>query len=288
MTPIALLTSILLFASIFLLVSNGYWVVRNWMINRADRDARKYEKWGDELFLGWSHQQAIKAAYAANAAIVIVAVVILVSTGSLVFAAAAAFATYWIPILLYHIRRAQRLQRFNDQLPDAIDIMVSSARAGHAMLQVFKDVSIKMAPPISEEFQVIADEFGPGGLSFEDALRRARNRLKIESFTMMSSALIVNATHGGSILYMLEQMGKSTRELSKLQKKLKIETAEVRAQEKIILVMTPLFGGMICLFDPDIPGILFNTIFGNALLVLVAGLQIFAILWVRRIVRSTI
>jgi Flp pilus assembly protein TadB len=83
-------------------------------------------------------------------------------------------------------------------------------------------------------------------------------------------------------------MSDSIRELQKLKKKLKTETAEVRMQEKIILFITPAFGLLICLFDADIPRLLFGTIPGNVLLVIVGSLQALAVWWVRRIVRATI
>jgi Flp pilus assembly protein TadB len=86
----------------------------------------------------------------------------------------------------------------------------------------------------------------------------------------------------------LERVSESIRELSRLQKKIVTETAEVRSQEKVILFMTPIFGFLVCLFDPSIPDILFNSFVGNMMLVMVVGMQVFAVVWIRRIVNSTI
>jgi Flp pilus assembly protein TadB len=119
-------------------------------------------------------------------------------------------------------------------------------------------------------------------------LERAKARVPVESFRMLCRALIINSNRGGDVLHILERMSDSIRELQKLKKKLKTETAEVRAQEKIILIITPAFGLLICAFDADIPRLLFGTVPGNVLLVIVASLQTLAVWWVRRIVKATV
>jgi tight adherence protein B len=145
-----------------------------------------------------------------------------------------------------------------------------------------------MSGPIEEEFRLMSREYQEGGMSLEGVLERAKARVPVESFRMVCSALIINSHRGGDVLHILERMSESIRELQKLKKKLKTETAEVRAQEKIILVITPAFGLLICAFDADIPRLLFGTIPGNVLLVIVASLQTLAVFWVRRIVKATV
>ena len=76
-------------------------------------------------------------------------------------------------------------------------------------------------------------------MNLEGVLARAKDRVDVESFRMICSALIINSNRGGDVLHILERMSDSIRELQKLKKKLMTETAEVRAQEKIILFITP-------------------------------------------------
>jgi Flp pilus assembly protein TadB len=52
--------------------------------------------------------------------------------------------------------------------------------------------------------------------------------------------------------------------------------------------MTPVMGGFVCLFDPEIPHILFDEIIGNLVLVAVAVLQAISLLWIRRIIKTAI
>src|ERR1043165_8159677 len=285
---IILLTSLLVFASIFLIIRAGYPIIRRLFDLRASKDMARFEAWSNELYLDWSPQTVRQAAYAANLGIIFVGLFVLVVSSRPVFALAASAAAIFVPTFLYRRYRHKRLERLESQLPDALNIMVSSARSGRSLPQALAAVGEKMSGPVEEEFSLMAREYREGGMNLEGVLERAKNRVNVESFRMICSALIINSNRGGDVLHILERMSDSIRELQKLKKKLKTETAEVRMQEKIILVITPAFGLLICLFDADIPRLLFGTIPGNVLLVIVGILQAIAVWWVRRIVRATI
>src|SRR5262249_27153101 len=154
----------------------------------------------------------------------------------------AACAAVWsAPVALYRYARTKHMDRFDDQLPDAVDSMVASARAGCSLQQAIQDVAERLPGPVGQEVGVIANEYLHGGAGLEEAISRARDRIKVESFTMVSSALIISLSHGGDLLDILERVSEALRELLRLKKKLHTETTEVRAQEKINMLMTPLF-----------------------------------------------
>ena len=285
---IPIITSLLIFASLAALLVFARRGGLEWLDKRTDADAALYSAWVDQLFLGWTPRQAKQAAVAANALIAAAFVATYALSGSLVFAGAAAFAAFFVPTFAYHVARAKRLERFEQQLPDAVQVMVASVRAGRSLAQAIDDVSTKLTGPAAQEFGVIAGEYRHGGVSIEEALRRTRDRLGLENFTMISSALIINSERGGDVMLMLERISASIREISRLRKKIVSEMADVRAQQRIVVVLTPLFGGLVCLADPSIPEILFHTILGNLLLVIVLTVQVVGILWIRRILRSSI
>jgi Flp pilus assembly protein TadB len=257
MKIIVLITSLLMLVSVVLFVRAGFPVIRELFERRARKDMARFEAWSQELFLEWSPQKVRHAAYAANLGIIFVALFVLVLTGRIVFALAAAAVVFFVPTFLYRRYRHKRLERLEMQLPE-------------------------------EEFRLMAAEYAEGGMNLEGVLERAKARVNVESFRMICSALIINSHRGGDVLRILERMSDSIRELQKLKKKLKTETAEVRVQEKIILVITPAFGLLICAFDANIPRLLFGTVPGNVLLIIVLALQTLAVWWVRRIVKATV
>jgi len=288
MNRMQLIPSILLAASVFLLVYYGRETLARLITRMVRKDRDRYIEWARDLFLDWTPDQLRRAAYAAKAAIPVAAFLVFLLTNSVVFAAAIAVAVSFAPRIAYRFARQRRIDQLDEQLPDAVDVMVASVRAGRSLRQAIEDVAAKAPGPAGQELGLVARECQLGGMSLEEALARAKQRVPLESFTLISSALLINLARGGDLLSILERMSEALRELIRLKRKIATETAEVRAQEKIILCATPLFGAMVCSFDPDIPRILFQTIPGNLLLVVVVGLQAISLYWIRRILKSTI
>jgi tight adherence protein B len=166
--------------------------------------------------------------------------------------------------------------------------MVASCRAGRSLPQAIEDVAEKVSGPAGQEFGVIAREYKQGGLSIEEALQRTSQRLNVEMLTLATSAMIINNRYGGELLNILERISESMRELNRLQKKIHTETAEVRMQEHVVMFAAPFFALLVCLLDPSIFPILAHTTFGNAILVIVAGLIAISYFWIHKIVKSTI
>lgn len=285
---LGLIASLLLFVSVALLVRYGWGVALHYSRGRVGRGAVKFQEWSDDLYLGWPSEKIRRAAFWADAAVPLSVFVIWTLTGSPIFGLAAGVGVYYAPRVAYRVARARRLQRFEEQLPDAVNVMVAAVRAGRSLPQAIEGVAQKMTGPAGEEFGVMANEYTYGGMNVEGVLERARERLDVEGFRMISSALIINSRRGGDVLHMLERMSDAIRELDRLKKKIRTETSEVRAQGKVILLLTPVFIVLVCLFDPEIPDILFYSFLGNLLLVVVVALQLFSLWWINRIIKSTI
>jgi tight adherence protein B len=288
MRYLPLITSTLFAVSITLMALFGSRSVWVRFAGRVARDAEKFERWSVDLFLGWGSKKSRQIAYAANASLIVAPLLILTLSGSPIFAGGIAVVVYALPGLLLRRARNKRLERIDRQLPDAINVMVSSTRAGRSLSQSIDEVATKVSGPIGQEFGIIANEIRQGGVSVETALARAKARIPVESFLMVSTSLITNSSKGGDVLNILERLSDATRELCRLKEKIYTETSEVRMQGKIILFMTPLFGVVVCMFDPEIRPILFDSLAGNLILVVVVGLQAISIVWIRRIIRTTI
>ena len=288
MRYLPLITSILFAASIALIALFGSRSIWGRFSARVARESEKYERWSGELFLGWDSKKSLRIAYAANASIIVAPLLTLALSGSLIFALGVIVAVYALPEILLRMARQKRLARIDRRLPDAINVMVSSTRAGRSLSQSIDEVAAKVSGPIGQEFGVIANEIRQGGISVENALARAKARIPVESFLMVSTALIINCSKGGDVLHILERISDANRELCRLKEKIYTETSEVRAQGKIILFMTPLFGVVVCMFDPEIRPILFDSLAGNVILLAVACLQAVAVVWIRRIIKTTI
>jgi tight adherence protein B len=288
MPPIVIISSLLLFAATALVVRAVAGSLLNRVTAKITADAALYQEWAKTLFLVRPPQEFQRMAAMVPVAVIGATALAWLLTGSIVLCLVVAAGAWMAPSIAYRVALEKRMEQFDEQLPDAIEVMVASVRAGRSLQQAIEEVAGKMSGPAGQEFGLIAREYFQGGLALEETLKRARRRINAESFTMMSSALIINISQGGDLLSILERISDSLRELLRLKKKIATETAEVRAQEKVILIMTPLFCGLVCLFDDDIPHLLFGTIVGQILLLIVAAIQVASVLWIRQIVRSTV
>ena len=94
---IALLTTMLVFASVFLIIRAGYPIIRRFFDVRARKDMARFEAWSNELYLDWSPQKVRQVAYAANLGIIFVGLLVLAVSSRLVFAVAASAAAVFVP-----------------------------------------------------------------------------------------------------------------------------------------------------------------------------------------------
>ncbi len=286
------MASILLGAAVALAVWSAATPVWRWFRGRVEADAVLYERWAEELFVDWGPERARRVAYRAKlgalAAALFAFVVMGAGIGGLIFGVVVGVVALRLPRFIYQRRRERRLKRLEEQLPEAVNVMVSAARAGLSLSQAVENVARDMAPPVGDEFRAITVEHQRGGLSLEEALSRARHRIRQENYTMVFTALIINNSQGGDVLHILEEIGDASRELFRLKKKIVTETTEVRMQQKVITYMTPFFFVLVLLFDENIKRILLYTLPGNLILLAVVVTQVACALYISRIVKAAI
>jgi len=121
----------------------------------------------------------------------------------------------------------QRIALFEEQLPDALDLMVRSLRVGHPINAAINIVAREMPDPIGTEFGLIADE-ATYGMSVNDALDRMAERVPVHDLRFLSIAVNIQATSGGNLAEILDGLSKVIRARFKLFRKVKAITAEAR------------------------------------------------------------
>jgi len=121
----------------------------------------------------------------------------------------------------------KRISLFEEQLPDALDLMVRSLRVGHPMTAAIGIVAREMADPLGTEFGLIADE-ATYGMKVTEALERMANRVPVEDLRFVSIAVSIQATSGGNLAEILDGLSKVIRSRFKLFRKVRAITAEAR------------------------------------------------------------
>jgi len=121
----------------------------------------------------------------------------------------------------------KRIAVFEEQLPDALDLMVRSLRVGHPMTAAVGIVAREMADPLGTEFGLIADE-ATYGMSVTEAMDRVAARVPVHDLKFLAIALNIQATSGGNLAEILDGLAKVIRARFKLFRKVRAITAEAR------------------------------------------------------------
>jgi tight adherence protein B len=131
-----------------------------------------------------------------------------------------------VPPLLVYNARARRSQKLSEQLPDALDMMVRSLRAGHGISSGFKLVAQEMAPPIAVEFGRCFEEQNLG-VEFREAVRHMTERVPDNlDLKIFAVSVVIQHETGGNLVEILEQIANTIRERFKFYGKLRALTAE--------------------------------------------------------------
>jgi tight adherence protein B len=190
----------------------------------------------------------------------------------------------YIPYMKIKRDRAARLGKFEEQLPDAIDIMKRALKAGHPFNSSMKLVATDMDNPIAEEFEMTFND-----ISYGSDVRRAMLNLlsRVPSVTVMAlvTSIQVQKETGGNLAEVLEQIAGVIRGRFKLHRKIKTLTAEGR-MSAWVLAMVPLFLFVtIWITSPDYLPILVDDPRGHNMIIYGCISGVLGIAWIRRIIR---
>jgi tight adherence protein B len=155
-----------------------------------------------------------------------------------------------IPFLLLLVARAKRSEKLSEQLPEALEMMSRSLRAGHALTSAFEVVATEMPEPVSVEF-ARAFEGQRLGLPVEQAIvqmtERAPANRDLKIFAV--SALIQRET-GGNLAEILGNIAETIRARYRFYGKLRALTAEGRASAVVLGALPIVVAGVLRVVNP--------------------------------------
>jgi len=132
-----------------------------------------------------------------------------------------------IPFLVAMILRQRRFDRFEEQFPEAMDLLGRAVRAGHAFTTGFELIGKELPDPVGQEFR-IAFQQQSLGLPLKDALGNLAVRMPLPDVRIFVSSLQIQRESGGNLGEILDTMSQIVRERFKLRRQIRIYTAEGR------------------------------------------------------------
>ncbi len=138
-----------------------------------------------------------------------------------------------VPIVYLRGQQAKRLKKFNDQLPDMLNLMVNGLRAGYSTMQAMEAVSKEMPPPICDEFRRVVQEMQLG-LPMDKALDNLVRRIPSEDLDFVVTAVNVQREVGGPLAEILDTISFTIRERIRIKGEIRVMTSQVVMSGRIL------------------------------------------------------
>ena len=155
-----------------------------------------------------------------------------------------------IPVLTLAIKRRHRIKRFEQQLSEAIDVMVRSLRAGHPVPVAVSMVAREMSDPIGSEFGMASDEM-TYGMDLETAMSNMRLRAGQSDLAMLVVAVSIQVKTGGNLAEILTNLSHMVRERAKMRRRIYALSAEGRFSAIALSVIPLMIYGIIMMTAPS-------------------------------------
>jgi len=155
-----------------------------------------------------------------------------------------------LPLIYLGVKRKRRLKRFTEQLPDALDMIARSLKAGHSLNSAFQMVSSEMSEPTGSLFKTAYEEQA-FGLSMREAVEHMVKLMPSKDLKFFVMATNIQREVGGNLGEILERLAHTIRERMKIRRQVRVYTAQARLSG-YVLAGTPLF--MVLFFYLFVPG----------------------------------
>jgi tight adherence protein B len=172
---------------------------------------------------------------------------------------------------------------FESQLPEALDTVANSLRAGLTFLQAINYMAEETSPPISNEFKEVIKEIQLGA-TIEDALKKLSEKIKSTDLDIFITACLVTRETGGNLAEIVTKISSTIRERQILQNQIKSLTAQGRLSGIVVGVLPFLLAIGFTLIDPELMKPMFTTPLGIGLLALAIVMECIGAFIIKKII----
>jgi len=191
-----------------------------------------------------------------------------------------AFIGVAIPNFILKMRWKRRVQKFNHQLLDSINMLASCLKGGLSLLQGIEVLVEEMPAPISQELGLVVRE-NKMGIPLEESLVRLNKRMNLEELGLVVNALLVSRETGGDLTKVFSRLSVTIRDNHKLKENIKTLTLQGRMQGAIMSFLPIVFVAWVLSVDRHHFDIMLTNDLGRLLLVGAVVLQVFGMFLIR-------
>lgn len=219
--------------------------------------------------------------YGSGAAAIAALIIGVIFDAPLALTLVASLAVPTLPYLYLLFLRAKLRTKFQEQLPDGIDLMISVLKSGHSVPQSVRSVSREMANPLGHEFALVLQRMNLGQ-PLSEALLSSTQKYGSSELDLISRAVSIQAEVGGSLSELLEKTNNTLRQRLKLKRQVRVLTSQSRLTGIIVGMLPIVLAVALECLSPGYLAPLFETDNGKGLLALAIFLQALGIFLMKK------
>ncbi|MGD1059646.1 MAG: type II secretion system F family protein [Solirubrobacteraceae bacterium] len=204
-------------------------------------------------------------------------------SGTLLFSGVIGLLLGFAPLGFVLQKRNMRFNEFEQGLPEALDLMVSSLRAGQSLAAALRLVALESPDPIGAEFRICFDE-QHYGLELRAAMENLVNRVPLQDMRIVVTGILIQKESGGNLAEVLDKASYVIRERFRLKQQVRVHTAQGRLTGWILACLPIFLGIGLYLVNPDVMSVLWTHPVGVKLLYISGAMTVIGMLIIRQIV----
>jgi len=168
-------------------------------------------------------------------------VLVMKFTGWLWIAAPAAAMMATIPVTVLKRLRTMRTHKFEEQFPEALDLIGRALRAGHAFTTGLEMVGKEMPAPVGEEFRILYEQQNYGK-SMPEALKMFAERVPVLDARFFVTAVLIQRESGGNLAEVLDNLSTVIRDRFRVKRQMRVASAHGRITGWVLVCLPPTLG----------------------------------------------
>ena len=189
-----------------------------------------------------------------------------------------------LPFMWLTHLRARRLKRFEEQFPEALDLLSRAIRAGHAFQTAMGMVADELPEPVGPEFKKTFDQQN-FGLPLKDALNELADRIGLLDVRFFVTAVLIQRDTGGNLSEILDNLAHVVRERFKILRQVRVHTAHGRFTGYVLLALPAVLACALMFINPEHMGLLFKERMGQIMVMGAIVMQTIGYFWIRQVIK---
>ena len=196
----------------------------------------------------------------------------------------AGLAASYIPIGVLRFKRTRRIRKFEEQFPEAIDLIARALRAGHAFTTGLSMVADELEPPVGAEFRLLYERQN-FGMPLPDAMREFAARIPVLDAKFFATAVLTQRESGGNLAEVLDNLSSVIRERFRVKRQVRVISAHGRMTGWILAFLPPSLAVAFMVISPNHVQTLINDVLGIQMIVGALALQLIGMFFISKIVK---